>query len=71
MPATAASTFEIADVVAVGEIGGEQRLDHRVGAAVPRGVAHQAVGVDRGWRAADAVEAKGTPSARPISAIEA
>ena len=49
---------QVADVAAVGEMGGEQRLHHLVGPAEAGGVAHQAVRVDRGRRAADALEAE-------------
>ena len=48
----------IADIQAVGEMRREQRLDHRVGLTEARCVTYQAMGVDAGWRAADAVEAE-------------
>ena len=56
--ATAASTGQVTDVAAIGEVGGEQRLHCRVGPAEPRRPAHQPVGVHAGRSPADPVEAE-------------
>ena len=52
---------EVPDVVPVGEVRREHRLHHLPPAAIPRGPAHQAVGVHAAGGAADAVEAELQP----------
>ena len=61
----------VTDIVAIGEMRGEQRLHHRVGRAEAGGEADQPVGVDRGGVRRMRSKRKARPSARPSSAIEA
>ena len=49
----------VANVVALGEMDGEQSFHDGVGTAVTGGQAHQPVGVNRGRGAPDAIEGKG------------
>ena len=46
------------EVGALGEIGVEQSIDHRLGLGEARGEAHQAMGVEARGHAEDAVEAE-------------